>query len=292
MKITAPGLYDIDMDTYHGDCCEGPSVSGTGLVKIEQLSLAHFWWDSYHNPDRDPVDTAAFKFGRACHAWVLGEPEFQKYFVVSPYDEFRTKEAKAWREGQIRTIVTAKQLQMIKQIHAGVLKHPLLKNAFVDGKPEQSLIWKDKETGLWLKSRPDWLPNRLRFVPNFKTCNSARPEAFARQAFSFGYHQGAALCLEGLKEVLGWIDPSYYFVAVEKKAPWVGMPFTLRDTDIEMGANLNRSALRKLANAIDKNDWSAYAPGAVEINMPAWTEKLFLDRHSKGEFEPVEEIAA
>lgn len=290
-KITVPGLYDIPMETYHGDCCAGPSVSGSGLVKIEKTSLAHYWWDSYHNPKREPMDTTALSFGRAAHAWVLGEPEFNKYFVISPYDEFRTKEARAWRDEQTRTVVKAEQFEAIKAMHKVITATPLVRNAFVDGKPEQSLIWQDKETGIWLKARPDWLPNRIQFVPNFKTTRSARPSDFERQAFDLGYHQGAALTIEGLKQVLGWTNPSYYFVAQEKEPPYVSGLFIMRDTDIEWGALQNRRALRRLSDALMKGRWPGYADNAVEIMMPAWAEKKLLDQHEAGEFTVQQEAA-
>lgn len=291
-KISANSIVDIPMEFYHGDCAVGPSVSGSGLVTIEQKSLAHYWWDSYHNPNQEPRDTTALAFGRACHAWTLGEPEWNKYFILSPYEEFRTKEAKAWREAQSRTIVKAEQFEAIKVMTEQLRRHPLLKNAFTDGRPEMSLIWKDRETGIWLKSRPDWLPNNSQFVPNFKTTKSAHPKAFASQAFALGYHQGAALCLDGLREVLGWKSPSYYFVAQEKDPPYVAMPFVMREHDYELGRMLNRSALRKLARALDADHWPAYAEGAVEISMPSWTEKQILDRNERGEFTDEEQAAA
>lgn len=283
-KISAPGVYDFPIDEYHGDCCVGPSVSGSGLVTLEQLSPAHYWQGSYHNPDREPFDTAALAFGRACHAWILGEPEFQKYFVVSPFDDYRTKEARNWRDEQTKTIVKKSQLDAIRAMGESILKTPLVKNAFKDGKPEQSLIWQDKETGIWLKTRPDWLPNSIPFVPNYKTTRSARPESFARHAFELGYHQGAALCLDGLREVLGWANPSYYFVAQEKEPPYVASIVVMTEPDIEWGRLLNRRALRTLARCLDKGEWPGYATGAVEIQMPAWAEKQLLDRHEKGEF--------
>lgn len=291
-KITKPGLYDIDMETYHGDCCAGPSVSGSGLVKIEQLSPLHFWHSSYFNPNREDLDTTALAFGRAAHAWILGEPEFNKYFVVSPYDDFKKKEARDWRNEQTRTIVRKSQLDAIRAMGESILKTPLIQNAFKDGKPEQSLIWKDRETGLWLKSRPDWLPNSLPFVPNYKTCRSAHPEAFQKAAFGLGYHQGAALCLDGLREVMGWKEASYYFVAQEKVAPYVATLVVMKDTAIEWGRLQNRSALRKLADCIASGKWPGYASGAVEIDIPAWTEKGLLDRHEAGEFQTKEEREA
>lgn len=283
-KIGAAGVYDIPIEQYHADCCDGPSVSASGLVKIEQLSPAHFWHASYFNANREPFDTTALAFGRAAHAWVLGEPVFLEYFVVSPYEEFRTKDARAWRDAQTKTIVKPEQLDAIKAMAATVFKTPLIQNAFKDGAPERSLIWKDEETGLWLKSRPDWLPHSLQYVPNYKTARSSRPAAFCRAAFDFGYHQGAALCIDGLRAVLGWKQPTYYFVAQEKAAPYVATLVIMRDTDIEWGRLLNRKALRTLADCIDRNEWPGYASGAVEIEMPAWNEKLLLDRHENGEF--------
>lgn len=287
-KISSDSCVDIPIEFYHDDCCIGPSVSGSGLVKIEQQSPAHFWHASYFNPNREEIDTTALAFGRAAHAWILGEPEFNKYFVVSPYDNFRTKEAREWREKQSRTVIKVEQLDAIKAMHESILKTPLIQNVFKDGKPEQSLLWKDKETGIWLKSRPDWLPNTMQFVPNFKSCRSAHPDAFCKAAFSFGYHQGAALCLDGLREVLGWTNASYYFVAQEKEPPYVATLVVMKDTAIEWGRLQNRSALRKLADCLSSGKWPGYATGAVEIDIPAWTEKGLLDRHEAGEFQDKE----
>lgn len=291
-RIGTAGVYDIPMEDYHGDCCEGPSVSGSGLVKIEQLSPLHYWHSSYHNPKREEIDTTALSFGRAAHAWVLGEPEWNKYFILSPYADFRTKEARTWREQQTRTVVRQEQLDAVKAMADTILKTPLIQNAFQDGKAEQSLIWKDAETGLWCKSRPDWLPNALQYVPNYKTARSSRPADFARQAFSLGYHQGAALCIEGLRQVLGWKSPSYYFVAQEKAAPYVATLLVMREPDVEWGQLQNRRALRTLARCIDAGEWPGYATGAVEIEMPAWGEKQLLDRHERGEFTEDQEKAA
>lgn len=292
MKITSPGLYDLSFEDYFSNICDGHSVSSTGLKLIEQKSLAHYWWDSFLNPQREPYDSEALAFGRACHSWVLGEPCFNQYFVISPYDDFRSKEARTWREQQSRTIIKAEQMAAIKAMTAALQQHPLLKNVFVDGAPERSLVWRDKETQIWLKARPDWLPNNRHIVPDFKSTLSAKPEAFQKQAFSLGYHQSAALTIEGLREVLGWTDASYYFVAQEKSAPYVAMPFVMRDMDLEWGALQNRRSLRKLADALAADKWPAYADGAVEISMPAWSEKLLQDQHERGEFAETQEQAA
>ena len=289
MKITEPGLYDISFEAYFSDLCPAHSVSSTGLKMIESKSLAHYWEQSYLNPKRVQTDSDAMGFGRAVHAFILGEPNFDQYFAISPFDSFRTKEARAWKASERRTVITQEKYENIKAMARAIQKTPLINKVFKDGKPEQSLIWKDAETGIWLKARPDWLPNSIEFVPDLKSTKSARPADFQRQAYELGYHQSAALCIEGLKEVLGWKNPTYYFVAQEKEPPFVATMAMMRDTDIEWGKLLNRSALRKLARALDKGEWPGYAKAPIEIQMPAWAEKVLLDRHSDGEFQTPEE---
>lgn len=284
-KIATPGLYDIPMEIYHGDCCEAHSVSGSGLFKIEQTSLAHYWWNSYLNPERDPPDSPALSFGRAAHAMILGEPEFAKSFVISPYPDFRTKEAREWKANETRTIITLDQLRQIRAMAKTIVAHPLLKNAFQDGAPEQSLIWKDAETGIWLKSRPDWLPHTLQFVPNYKTARTGKPADWARAAFDLGYHVGAALTLEGLKQIRGWDKATYYFVVQEKEAPYLVTPILMQDTAIEWGALLFRRSLRRLAEALSTNKWPGYSDAVVEVQMPAYKESQLLARHEAGEFQ-------
>lgn len=301
-KIGAAGVYDLSFEEYFSDCCIGHSVSGTGLKVIERKTLRHYWWQSYLNPDRPEIDTNALRFGRAVHSWVLGLPDFEQYFVVAPYEEFNKNPGKKWHTGwkervesgeERRTLVRPSQLDAIKTM-AGTLKdHPLLRNVFTDGAPERSIVYKDAETGIWIKTRPDWLPNASQFVPDLKTTKSAKPDDFARDALTkFNYHQSAALAIDGLRTVLGWKNPTYYFVAQEKEPPYVVMPFVIRDADIEWGAMLNRRALRKLADALSADKWPAYADGAVEIAMPAWNEKLLQDQNERGEFADEQEQAA
>ena len=291
-KIAAPGHHELTFDEYFSDICVGHSVSSSGLKIIEQKSLAHYWHESFLNPNRVHKDTKAMSFGRACHAWTLGDPVFNEAHVISPYDDFRSKEARQWKETQSRTVITAAQFEAIQAMSKTIQAHPLLRNAFTDGKPEQSLVWVDKETGIWLKTRPDWLPNALHMVPDFKTTVNGRPDAFARQAFNLGYHMSAALCIEGLRTVLGWSDAMYYFVVQEKEPPYVATPILMRDTDVEWGALQNRSALRKLARALDSGKWPGYADAVVEIDMPGHMEHGLQARHERGEFQTPEEKEA
>lgn len=85
-KIGEPGVYDLSMAEYHGDCCDSPSVSSSGLRTIWSQSPAHYWYNSPYNPNRpEPKERAHFSIGKAAHHLLyLGRKGFDEEFVVRP----------------------------------------------------------------------------------------------------------------------------------------------------------------------------------------------------------------
>ncbi len=84
-KISTPGIYDIPMDTYHGDCCVGPSVSSSGLRKIHFHCPAEYWAFSPYNKHAFPEpDGETLAFGRAAHCLLLGDEDFKARYAVKP----------------------------------------------------------------------------------------------------------------------------------------------------------------------------------------------------------------
>lgn len=280
-KISANGLYpDLSIDDYHSDCCDGPSISASGLHRLLNEAPAIYWATSALNPHRD-TETAkrALDFGRAAHAMVLGEPEFAKYFVVSPYDDFRKKEAQEWRDGETRTIVRANEFPVILAMAAAQRQSPQVARAFRDGKPEQSLIWQDEETGVWLKSRPDWLPDdpAKGFLVDYKTARSIQPRILSSHAFQFGYHIQAALQVDGTRAVLGVEPLGIGHVCQEKTGPYLAELRLFTPEQIDFGRREYRRAL-----TIFKKCWDAWRGGEPDIK--AWpgysTQPQFFDTPS------------
>lgn len=288
-KISQAGVYDLPMDAYHGDLCVGPSISGSGLIKLEQTCPAKFWVGSYLNPERVEKKTAAMDFGAAMHKLLLeGDAAFRQAYAVTPEGHSgRTKEGKAWvaeREALGLGVIDHDDWQAMSAMVAEVRKHPLANKALSDGQPERSIIWQDEQTGIWLKARPDWLPARLHFVPNFKTAASVKPDDWARQAFTLGYHQSTALVLDGLAQVLGWDDAIAYFLVQEKELPYLVQPMALTEEAIGWARMLNRKAINTFAACIKANHWPGYADDVIDIGMPTWVERGLQKRSEKSEF--------
>jgi hypothetical protein len=284
MKIDKPGVYDIGIDEYHGQPCEGPSISASGLRTILLDSPAHYWVESSLNPKAEKPDTLALRIGKAAHSWVLGDPFFAEHFVISPYNEFRTKEAKEWCDAQTRVVLKAAQLDTIRDMALALREQPSVAGAFTGpGDAERSLIWQDAETGVWLKARPDWLPDdpTMYFAQEFKSAASAEPGKASRQAFDLGYDMQAALALDGIRHAMGVEPLGIAHVVQEKTPPYAATLLMFDAAQIEFGRKRYRAALTRFAECLARHHagdppavaWPGYAQEPTYYQTPYWVAK-------------------
>lgn len=286
LPITANGLYEIDIEDYHSQrVCPGPSISSSGLRTILHQCPAIFWAMSDLNKNRFPAkDKKSLAFGRAAHSLVLGEPEFAKHFIVSPFDNFMTKEARLWRDEQTRQIVKGEELDIIKDMAAAQKANAQVMNAFTKGKPEQSLIWKDAATGIWLKARPDWLPDMpaVRFITEYKTAESIKPAKLDRAVFDYGYEMQAALALDAVQLVMDVKPLGLAHVVQEKSPPYLVDLRLFSDEQIAWGRMQYRKALRIFAECLQTGEWPGYTREPTYFDTPYYITKAmenFDDGH-------------
>lgn len=293
--IDHPGIYKgVHLDEYHAQLTPTPSISGSGLVAIDTKSPAHYFAESYLNPNRaGERDTNALRVGRAAHALIVeGEAVFLADHAVKPEGmSFATKEGKAWRaeaEGAGKTIISAAEWRAISSARDAIAEHPLARRAFEESDPEVTVTWR-AENGLWLKARPDLLPrdpSRLSFACNLKTTESAKPSDFARSVWSYSYHVGAALTVDLLK-ALGWHrQPGYFFIAIEKSPPYSLIVATLDEEAEEWGRMQYRRAFETFARCIETARWPSYADDVLQIALPPWARAELQRQSERGEFAP------
>jgi hypothetical protein len=282
--ISAPGVYDLTMETYHGQPCEGPSISSSGLRTLWAASPAHFYLNSSLNPHREPDDKERphFSLGRAAHHLLLqGRKGFDAEYVVRPdkWKDWRTADAREWKAEQIAagmTIITDAELENIAGMARSLGSHPLVKAGILDGAVERSLIWRDPETGVWCKSRPDAIPNASGDFADLKTCVSVSTDSLRRSLGDFGYHQQGALVGEASRHVLGREMATFTLVWVEKAAPWCVRVTTLTTEDLLRGQRQNEAALRVFARCVDTGDWPGPGgdqPDGEYLSISEWTAK-------------------
>jgi len=280
MKMENIGLLYATADQYHSN----PAVGHSGLVRIMR-SPAHFR-EFVMNP---PVPTPAMELGTAAHAAILEPDNFARDYAVAPKFDRRTKDGKAaaetWEaENAGKTPLTAEQMAAIQQMVASVRGHAGAAMLLSNGLAEMSGFWVDQETGIECKCRPDWMvtmedrPDWITAIVDVKTCTDASAEGFSRQIATLGYDVQAAFYQDGIKAITGRTIP-FYFIAVEKDAPYAVAAYRASDEVIEVGRSKYRAALQLLKWCRENDKWPAYQPnGEIEmINLPRWAANFDLE---------------
>lgn len=296
-KISEPGIYDkIPMEAYHGDLCVGPSVSSSDLRTIFINSPAHFFEESYLNTAKDEDDgdvdeaekekekeKAAFVLGRGAHHLLLGEDDFSTQFIVRPDKapdgrawNGNNNTCKDWLERQAnagRTVLTPKQLRAIRGMARSLAKHPLVEAGILNGQVEKSIVWKDKESGIWLKSRPDVIPNDCGDVADLKT-TAATGYDFDDSGSKLRYDMQAALAKWGLKAVLGMEMQSFSLIPVLTKPPHCCDVLTLQSDDILEAERDLRTAINVFVHCLRTGNW--FGPSGTQSDARFFVFKPYV----------------
>lgn len=294
-RIAAPGVYDLTMARYHSDCCAGPSISNSGLKVLWDDSPAHYWARSYLNPRRieEVEERPHFSLGRAAHHLLfLGRKGFDDEFVTRPeqWSDWRTKEARLWREAAIadgKTVITDAELEAITGMARSLADHPLVKAGILDGYVERSLVWRHA-TGVWLKSRPDCIPNDSGDFADLKTCVSVKTDDLRRTLGAFNYPMQAALTGMASEAVLQRPLQTFSLVFVEKAAPFCVRVITIKPDDIDRGRRQVEAATTLFAECWGAGRWPG--PGGEQqdaeyLDVPEYARTSIDNRLSLFEIE-------
>lgn len=255
----------MPMDVYHGQPCAGVSASSSQLRTIFSKSLAHYWDQSPLNPDRQPFqDTEATVLGRAAHHLLLGESNFSDFFVIRPDTapdgrawNGNNNSCKEWLAEQTLaglTVLKPEQVEYIRGMSASLAAEPVIQGGILNGEVELSMFYQDRETGIWVKSRPDAIPNGSDSA-DLKCVSDVFDDGISRSLGDRGYHQQAGVVSEAMLHVFGRQMENFFLVYVEQKRPHSVRIDTIDPEDIAAGVEENRAALRLLKRALEADYW-------------------------------------
>ena len=283
-KITDPGIYaKVPMSVYHSDCCVGPSISSGGLRELTPPNGCpmRYWDNSYLNPNRAPEEVNDhFSLGKAVHTLLLSEEGFKTDYAIRPkeFKDWRTNDAKDWREKNLKagkTILIPDDLTKIQ----GMAERISGDRTFVDllrGKIERSIIWQDKKTGVWLKSRPDSIPADG-YIADLKTTADASEIGCQRATLNHGYHMQLGLGCMGLEALTTRRVSDHVLLFIEVDRPWA---YNIKPVDpqlIDLGMRQLRAAINVFSECIGSGVWPTYYGSGVTLSGPEWFEKQ-IDR--------------
>lgn len=248
------------------------------LKSIDQSQLKQFLknpadW-AYHRLNDDHKPTDAMKFGTASHAYLLGTSD-----VVSlPEGEsFRSKDNQKWRADQLEAgniIVSYNDMQLLKRMKEGIEQtslmpeYPDYMEIIEQGTKEQCIEWKDRQTGLMLKAKPDLIPAGTDYLVDLKTAQKADAESFAKEVINYGYHiqtvfyrAAVAACKPDAFDRGSKAPSTMQFWVFEKTDACDWQPFSISDDNpiTNLAATSIRQALLGIALMVKKAKEEGYA---------------------------------
>lgn len=268
---------DISEAEYHND---KTTFSSSVLKKMKYPKLAK------HYIENPPEYKEEFATGRAIHSYILEPEKFADDFLIGIdakrnsndtrqewADWFAShgwgssrdwvieqrKPAATWNpefEKQTgKVMITPEKLEEIKLMSESVAANPDAMMLLANGAAEQSYYWQDDETGLRLRCRPDFENDD--FVTDLKSCASANPFWFKKDALRYDYLLQAAFYSDGIYQITGKRKP-FVFLAIEKTAPYLVSVISYDDATMERADKLYHHRLRKFSECLKSGVWGGY----------------------------------
>jgi PDDEXK-like domain of unknown function (DUF3799) len=259
---------DLPLADYHAH--RALSASGARLL-LPPNTPALYRWRMDHPEYQER--TATFDLGHTAHTMALGKGA---PIIRIDAPDWRTNAARAMRDDAYaagETPILADDYDRVVEMAAALRKHPLADALLSRGKPEQTLMWTDKTTGVPCRARVDWLPDPGRgrlIIPDFKTARSADPTSFAKSAASYGYALQAAWYIQGAVTLGLHPDPAFVFVVQEKTPPYLVSTVELDVEALRMGREKARKAREIFARCTESGEWPGYPQDVVLVSLPTW----------------------
>lgn len=275
--IVKAGLYSgIPIETYHGNVCASTSISSSGLRTIFRDSPAHYYaeWVQKADDDDKKLEKEAFVLGRAAHHLFLGEDNWSKIFIERPDT---APDGRAWNgnnKGCIEwmqwartkgyVVLTNKQINQIRGMARSLAEQPLVKSGILNGEIEISGFWQDEKTGVWLRIRPDTIPEGSLDFVDLKT--SARfGDDLGRSIYrSFRYDMQGALVRMGMRQIARVDIESFTLVFVEKNPPHSVEVVSIPKESLSKAEDDVRIAIDTFAHCLKHDRW--FGPSGTQLD--------------------------
>ena len=258
------GFYnDISNEDYHS----GPGYSSSQL-KNALISAYHL---KYYM-DHPKSFGSGVDLGTVSHEVILDPASFKKNWMTAPA-EFKTKSSKGYYTWA-KALEDEKQIALASHVKiAHEIKRNMpaeIRKTIEDSTVEQSLYWKDSETGLLLKVRPDMRIDGGILLDLKTTSQGADLSSFSKTISKFSYHLSAAMYLEGATNVFNESYTDFRFIVSETLPPYQTAHYTLDFGSLEKGKELFKRAKALIKKSIDQGKWGGYPAECQSISIPGY----------------------
>lgn len=278
------GIHDsISIDDYHANRTH---VSASTL-KYAAKSMRHYYYARNGAFDLNEKKMH-FDFGNAFEMALLEPHNVDKYVVgfdaedrPEPDKTFASKLNKEWKanfyeKNKDKYIINAhgkESFDALTSMIDSCLRDEKINSLIKNIEYQYSIFWKDETTGLNLKTRPDICKSKSCIVVDVKTTDDASPAAFSRAMRKFNYPLQAAMQIDGCIKS-GLLKPDdlpngkslmYFYLVVEKNAPFNAQLYQLTDTQIWMYTEEYKTLLSMVAEATKEDKYTGYYDNAMKL---------------------------
>lgn len=221
---------------------------------------------AYDKAERE--DSPALLFGDALHTLCLeGTGVFHDSFTVLPDGiDRRTKEGKllyASYQSTGKKLISQEDYDRICNMEVNLRRDELIRPMMQGGSNEVTLV--GELFGVKVKARLDRITEGGDII-DLKSMNDIpKRRNFRSTVFSFKYNIQAAFYSLLLEEITGK-RPKFYFIAMEKNAPFSVRVFTLDETFMQKGIDEVKKGLAYYKACVKEDFWPAFPPVVTEIN--------------------------
>lgn len=250
MKLVHP----IDVSTYRSH----PAINVSSL-KAFSRSPAH----ALVGFEEEKESTDAMNIGSLLDHKILGTPYL---WTTSPYEDYRTKDARTWRDDQDArgvTVFKQEQLETVAKMVEAVRKHPVAGRIFAQpGKAQVGMF--GEFDGCERKGLIDWLPNTMPVIVDLKKCRDASRHGFRRQIGQLRYDVQAAYYRDLYRDITGETR-EWQWVCVEDQAPYAVAVYQLGAESLDKASATWQSWIRQWMVCEDTDSWPGYNGDTTEI---------------------------
>lgn len=278
-----PGIHEgVSAADYHAGTTDAPALSASIARVLVLRSPAHA--RAAHpvlNPEREREESTKFDIGTAAHRLLL---EGEDAIVAVLAADWRTKEAKEARDdaraaGRIPLLVeqAGDVRSMVAEARAQLSVHRATPPLFVEGKPEQTLVWED-DLGVTCCARLDWLHDDYGAIDDYKTTSaSADPQAWSRTMYGIGGDLQVAFYMRGVERLTG-VRPVFRYVVQETYPPYALSVVDLSPAALAFAESKVERAIELWSECVESGSWPGYSQLVASIELPTWAEMQWLER--------------
>ena len=264
--ITEPGFYPELAEQYHKrQLTPTRALSQTGIKTL--LNETPF---DYMNPTTKA--TAEMAFGSVVHTMALGKGA---RFSVSPFDDYKTKDARTWRDETIAEgLIPIKdkdyqKAKAIGEIFRAKIHHILRGESY---ETEVPFFWKEGET--WCSGMADVWCEPLLVALDLKATPAVGKRAIPH-IVNQGWDIQSAWYRRGLETLLPQHAGRVRFanLLIKPDAPHTSRAVMLSEGFRQSAEKECERGLRIFQRCMATNEWPGYGDDIEIIDAPSWTLK-------------------